>query len=53
MIKNVIFDFDGVIVDSEIIVARSFSFCLGKRDIDFHERDFFKFAGKKNCSNHF
>ena len=47
MIKNIIFDFDGVIVDSEIIVARSFSFCLGKRDIDFHERDFFKFAGKK------
>ena len=47
MIKNLIFDFDGVIVDSEIIVARSLSTYLAKRNIKFEEKDFFKFAGNK------
>ena len=48
MIKNIIFDFDGVIVDSEILVARSFSLYLKRKyNISFHENEFSKFAGKK------
>ena len=47
MINNIIFDYDGVIVDSEIIVARSFSRYLTERDINFDEKEFSKFAGKK------
>ena len=47
MIKNIIFDFDGVLVDSEILVARSFCRYLMERNIDFDEKKFSKFAGKK------
>ena len=47
MIKNIIFDFDGVLVDSEVLVAKSFSRYLYNRNIDFDEKEFSKFAGKK------
>ena len=47
MIKNIIFDFDGVLVDSEMLVARSFSKYLGKRNINFTEQEFSVYAGKK------
>ena len=46
MIKNIIFDFDGVLVDSEMFVARSFSKYLGKRNIIFTEQEFSVYAGK-------
>ena len=47
MIKNIIFDFDGVLVDSEKLVARSFCKYLGNRDINFSEKEFSVYAGKK------
>ena len=47
MIKNIIFDFDGVLVDSEMLVARSFCKYLGNRDINFSEKEFSIYAGKK------
>tara|TARA_Y100000590_G_scaffold370254_1_gene431974 strand:- start:647 stop:1306 length:660 start_codon:yes stop_codon:yes gene_type:complete len=47
MIKNVIFDFDGVIVDSEILIAKSLSNYLLNLNIKFGEREFFKLAGNK------
>ena len=47
MIKNIIFDFDGVLVDSEILVARSFSKYLSKMGIKFTEEEFSFYAGKK------
>ena len=47
MIKNIIFDFDGVLVDSEMLVARSFCKYLGKRNINFTEQEFSVYAGKK------
>ena len=48
MIKNIIFDFDGVVVDSEILAAQSFSQYLKlNHNIIFHENEFARFAGKK------
>ena len=47
MIKNIIFDFDGVLVDSEILVARAFSKYLRNIGHNFNQKDFFQFAGKK------
>ena len=47
MIKNIIFDFDGVLVDSEILVARAMTKYLAGRKIKFKEKEFSKFAGKK------
>jgi len=47
MIKNIIFDFDGVLVDSEILVAKSLSRYLANKNIHFEEEEFSKFAGKK------
>ena len=47
MIKNIIFDFDGVIADSEILVAKAFSKYLKSIDIIFSEKEFSKYAGKK------
>ena len=47
MIKNIIFDFDGVLVDSEILVGRAFSKYLSNIGYNFNQKDFFKFAGKK------
>ena len=47
MIKNIIFDFDGVLVDSEILVAKAMKECLTSRKIKFEKKEFSKFAGKK------
>ncbi len=47
MIKNIIFDFDGVLVDSEILVAKAFSKYLLKKNINLSEKEFSIFAGKK------
>ena len=47
MIKNIIFDFDGVIADSEILVAKAFSKFLESKNIEFSEKEFSKYAGKK------
>ena len=47
MIKNLIFDFDGVLVDSEMLVAKSFSRYLKNLGKEFSEKDFAQYAGKK------
>ena len=47
MIKNIIFDFDGVIADSEFLVAKAFSQYLKKLNINFSEKEFAIYAGKK------
>ena len=47
MIKNIIFDFDGVLVDSEILVAKAFSKYMQNFDIEINEKEFANFAGKK------
>ena len=47
MIKNIIFDFDGVLVDSEILVAKAFSKYLLKKNINLSEKEFSIFAEKK------
>jgi HAD superfamily hydrolase (TIGR01509 family) len=47
MIKNIIFDFDGVLVDSEMLIAKAFSKYLYSLGFIFDEKDFAKFAGKK------
>ena len=47
MIKNIIFDFDGVLVDSEILVAKAMEKYLAGRKIKFEEKEFSKYAGKK------
>ncbi len=51
MIKNIIFDFDGVLVDSEILAAKAFAKYMKKYDIEIDENEFANFAGKKNCSS--
>ena len=47
MIKNIIFDFDGVLVDSEILVAKAFAEYMLKYGIEIDEKEFANFAGKK------
>jgi len=47
MIKNIIFDFDGVLVDSEILVAKAFAKYMQKFGIEVDEKEFASFAGKK------
>ena len=47
MVKNLIFDFDGVLVDSEMLVAKSFSRYLKNLGKEFSEKDFAQYAGKK------
>ena len=47
MIKNIIFDFDGVLVDSEILVAKAFAKYMRNFSIDIDEKEFSSFAGKK------
>ena len=47
MIRSIIFDFDGVLVDSEILVARAFSRYLIESGYDFSQKEFSKFAGRK------
>ena len=40
MIRNIIFDFDGVLVDSEILAARAFSQYLGTKNVNLSEQEF-------------
>ena len=47
MIKNIIFDFDGVIVDSEVLASKAFSKYFSKFDLSIKEEQFYKYAGKK------
>ena len=47
MIKNIIFDFDGVIVDSEILASRAFSKYFKNIGYTYQEEEFYKFAGMK------
>jgi len=47
MIKNIIFDFDGVLVDSEILVAKAFSKYMQGLGIKTNEKEFANLAGKK------
>ena len=47
MIKNIIFDFDGVLVDSEILVAKAFSKYMQELGIKTNEKEFASLAGKK------
>tara|TARA_Y100001936_G_C15840893_1_gene541952 strand:+ start:137 stop:796 length:660 start_codon:yes stop_codon:yes gene_type:complete len=47
MINNIIFDFDGVLVDSEMLVAKSFSKYINNLGYNFKEQDFAQFAGLK------
>ena len=47
MIKNIIFDFDGVLVDSEILIAKAFAKYMQKFGIEVDEKEFASFAGKK------
>ena len=48
MIKNIIFDFDGVLVDSEILAGRAFSQYLAKININLSEQEFSRtYAGNK------
>ena len=47
MIKNIIFDFDGVIVDSEIIALKAFTSYLTSKGHKVQEEDFYTYAGMK------
>ena len=47
MIKNIIFDFDGVLVDSEILVAKAFAKYMQNFGIEIDEKEFASLAGKK------
>ncbi len=47
MIKNIIFDFDGVIVDSEILASRAFASYINTRGNKIKEEDFYSYAGMK------
>ena len=47
MIKNIIFDFDGVLVDSEVLASKAFSKYFSKFDKSIKEEQFYKYAGKK------
>ena len=47
MIKNIIFDFDGVIVDIEVLASKAFSKYFSKFDQSITEEQFYKYAGKK------
>ena len=47
MIKNIIFDFDGVIVDSEVLASKAFAKYFSKIDYAIKEEQFYKYAGNK------
>ena len=50
MIKNIIFDFDGVLVDSEILVAKAFARYLIKFGVEIDQKEFANYAGNKTIS---
>ena len=47
MIKNIIFDFDGVIVDSEILASNAYAKYFKKLGYFIKEEKFYQYAGKK------
>ena len=47
MIKNIIFDFDGVLVDSEILVAKAFAKYMQNFGITINDTEFANYAGSK------
>ena len=47
MIKNIIFDFDGVLVDSEILVAKAFAKYMQNFGIIINDTEFANYAGRK------
>jgi len=47
MIKNIIFDFDGVLVDSEILVAKAFAKYMLNFGVKTNEKELANLAGKK------
>ena len=47
MIKNIIFDFDGVIVDSEVLASKAFAKYFSKVDYSIKEEQFYKYSGNK------
>ena len=47
MINNIIFDFDGVIVDSEVLVSRAFTKYFNNLGHSLKEEQFYKYAGNK------
>ena len=47
MIQNIIFDFDGVLVDSEILVIRAFCEYLKGLNIIITEKEFASYTGNK------
>ena len=47
MIQNIIFDFDGVLVDSEILVVRAFCKYLKELNITITEKEFANYVGNK------
>ena len=50
MIKNIIFDSDGVLVDSEILAAKAFSRYMIRFGVDLNEKEFANFAGNKTVN---
>ncbi len=47
MINNIIFDFDGVIVDSEILASRAFHNYFFYKGFEVKEEDFYDYSGMK------
>tara|TARA_B100001029_G_scaffold176968_1_gene180770 strand:+ start:522 stop:1181 length:660 start_codon:yes stop_codon:yes gene_type:complete len=47
MIKNIIFDFDGVIVDSEVLVSKAFTKFLNNLGFSVKEEELYIYAGMK------
>ncbi len=47
MIKNIIFDFDGVIVDSEVLASRAFAKYFNNIGLTLKEEEFYSYAGMK------
>ena len=55
MLKAVIFDFDGVITDSEILHLRSFNKVLAQFDVEIKKKDYYsKYLGftDTDCYTH-
>ena len=49
MIKNIIFDFDGVLVDSEILAAKAFARYMIKFGVEIDQKEFANWLyGNKN-----
>ena len=50
MIKNIIFDFDGVIVDSEVLASKAFSKYFKLLGFNVKEEDFYDYSGIKTIN---